>query len=95
MTRERTEMHTEVWREDLKEEGRFKDDTDCSIDSVSHLSCPRAWPLLRDVQADPGFLCDKAAVLGDIIKRTTGVIMDATEIGWKNVEWIHLARDMD
>ena len=58
--REITEIHTKVWREDLKEGGCFKADADCSIYSVSHLSCPWAWPLLRDVPADAGFLCDKA-----------------------------------
>jgi hypothetical protein len=49
--------------------------------------------VLRDVPADVGFLCDKAAVLGDMIKRTPRVIMDATEIGWKSMDWFHPAQD--
>ena len=33
--------------------------------------CPRAWRPLQDVTTDVGFLCDEAAVVGDMIKGTS------------------------
>jgi hypothetical protein len=46
---------------------------------VSVLWCPSAPQLSQDVSTTAGFVCDKAAVFGDVIKGTFFVFFNANK----------------